>query len=68
MRPRIGLLVVLDGKDRQLAMAQSFDRAVVEIDVCDLERRSARGRPAGSSGRERYRLRPWSASQVASIR
>jgi hypothetical protein len=42
MRPRRSLGVVLDGKDRQLPMAESLNRPVVQIQVRDLESRCAR--------------------------
>ena len=39
VRARRGLRVVLDGEDRQLAVPQSLDGAVVQVHVRDLERR-----------------------------
>ena len=53
-RPGRALGVVLDGLDRQLAVAQALDRAVVEVDLADAEagRRAAASRrrpgPRGS--------------------
>ena len=47
-RPRRAFRVVLDGLDRQFAVAQALDRAVVEVDLADVE---AAARRAGSRRR-----------------
>src|SRR5512143_2643485 len=39
VRPRRGFRMILDREDRQLAMSQSLDGPVVEVDVRHLERR-----------------------------
>ena len=45
-RPGRALRVVLDGLDRQLAVAQALDRAVVEVDLADPEPGRGRQRVA----------------------
>src|SRR5262245_40931580 len=62
---RGGVLSVAPSRGRpRLALASALPCGVRTF----LERRSTRGRPAGSSGGQRYRLRPWSASQVSTPR
>ena len=41
MRPWSGLRMVLDGEQRKLAMANSLDGSIVQVDVSHLERRCA---------------------------